>query len=102
MVDLSLDARCRNETNMSRAAYEIRAVGSVPPDLLEDYVGASVTHEPAGSTIRLVLADEAQLHGVLEALRRSGFDLIEMHREPHLDDPAQVDPRHPDTTLPEP
>lgn len=67
---------------MSRAAYQIRAAGIVPPELLEDFVGVQVTHEPAGSTIRVVLADEAELHGVLDALSRRGFELIDMHREP--------------------
>ena len=67
---------------MSRAAYEIHAVGCVPPDVLEDFAGVTVTHQPAGSTIRADLADEAELHGVLDALRRGGFELVDMHREP--------------------
>lgn len=85
-----MDASRRNETNMSRAAYEIRAVGSVPPDVLEDFAGITVTYQPAGSTIRADLADEAELHGVLDALRRGGFELIEMHRAPPFD-PADPD-----------
>lgn len=70
---------------MTRAAFEIRAVGSVPLDILEDFAGTTVTHEPAGSTIRVDLADESELHGVLDALRRAGFELIDMHRAPHFD-----------------
>lgn len=73
---------------MSRAAYEIHAIGSVPPDLLEDFSDVTVTHDPAGSTIRLALADEAELHGVLDALRRSGFELTDMQREPRFGHPA--------------
>lgn len=66
---------------MSRAEYQIRAVGSVPPTVLEDFVGVTVTHEPAGSIINAQLADEAELHGLLDALRRGGFDLVDVHRQ---------------------
>lgn len=73
---------------MSRAAYEIRALGNVPPDVLEDFAGVSVTHQPAGTTIHADLADEAELHGVLDALRRGGFELIEVHKDAPFDDPT--------------
>lgn len=66
---------------MSGAAYRIRVVGSVPADVLEDFGGVSVTHEPAGSTIRAEVVDDAQLHGVLDALRRGGFELVDVHRD---------------------
>ena len=71
---------------MSRAAYEIRAVGDVPARVLQDFEGVTVTADPVGSTIRADLADEAELHGVLDALRRGGFDLVEVRREPDYDD----------------
>lgn len=85
---------------MSSAAYEIRAVGSVPPDVLEDFAGITVTHEPAGSTIRVVLADESELHGVLDALRRGGFELVEMHRDAQFGvaDPPDAHPHDQDET----
>ena len=70
---------------MSRATYEIRAVGNVPPELLEDFAGVRVAADPAGTTIRADLADEAELHGLLDALRREGFALVEVHREPAFD-----------------
>ena len=66
---------------MSRAAYEIRAAGEVPPRLLEDFAGVTVTPDPIGTTIRADLADEAELHGVLDALRREGFALMDVHRD---------------------
>lgn len=67
---------------MSRAAYEIRAVGEVPRRVLEDFERVTLTTDPAGSTIHVDLADEAELHGVLDALRREGFVLAEVRREP--------------------
>jgi hypothetical protein len=70
---------------VSRATYEIRAVGNVPRELLEDFSGVRVATDPAGTTIRADLADEAELHGLLDALRREGFALVEVHREPAFD-----------------
>jgi hypothetical protein len=66
---------------MSRAAYEIRAVGEVPRAILEDFEGVTVSIDPAGTTIHALLADEAELHGLLDALRRGGFLLVDVHRE---------------------
>ena len=66
---------------MARAAYEIHAVGEVPSRVLEDFEGVTVTIDVAGSTIRADLADEAELHGVLDALHRGGFDLVDVRRE---------------------
>ena len=67
---------------MSRSAFEIRAVGDVPPDLLEDFEGATVSVDPGGSTIHVVLGDDAELHGLLAALSRAGHPLVDVHREP--------------------
>lgn len=70
---------------MTRAAYEIRAVGEVPAELLEDFAGVTVSLDVAGSTIHAELADEAELHGVLDALRREGFPLLDVRRETDYD-----------------
>lgn len=69
---------------MSRAAYEIRAVGEVPRELLDDFEGMTVSVDPAGSTIHVVLGDEAELHGLIEALIREGFLVVDVHREPDI------------------
>ena len=66
---------------MSRAAYEIRAVGEVPRGVLEDFEGVTVSIDPAGTTIHATLADEAELHGLLDALSRGGFVLVDVRRE---------------------
>ena len=58
---------------MSRAAYEIRAAGEVPARLLEDFAGVTVTVDPVGTTIHADLADEAELHGLLDALTPRGL-----------------------------
>ena len=76
--------RRRIETLMSRAAYEIRAAGEVPAQLLDDFVGVTVVVDPVGTTIHADLADEAELHGLLDALRREGFPLIDVRRDPSV------------------
>jgi len=82
---------------MSRAAYEIRAVGEVPRSMVEDFEGVTVSINPAGSTIHALLADEAELHGLLSALSRAGFVLVDVIRE-SVDDI----PEDPDATDPPP
>ena len=66
---------------MSRAAYEIHAAGEVPLDMLEDFAGVSVSIDPAGTTIHALLADESELHGLLDVLSRGGFQLLDVRRE---------------------
>jgi hypothetical protein len=70
---------------MSRSAYEIRAVGEVPPDMMDDFEGATVSRDPGGFTIHVVLADDAELHGLLAALNRQGLALIDVRREPAVE-----------------
>lgn len=67
---------------MARAAYEIRAVGDEPPDFVADFAGATVSMDPGGFTIRVVLGDDAELHGLLAALSREGYALVDVRREP--------------------
>ena len=83
---------------MSRAAYEIRAAGEVPSRLLEDFAGVTVAVDPVGTTIRADLADEAELHGLLDALRREGFALMDVRRDPLSDLPGgpKAEPDLPD------
>ena len=66
---------------MSRVAYEIRVVGEVPPRLLEDFDTITVSADPAGATVRADLADQAELHGLLDALRRDGLTLVDVRRD---------------------
>ena len=39
---------------------------------------------PGGSTIHVVLGDEAELHGLLAALNREGYALVDVRREPEV------------------
>ena len=66
---------------MSRAAYEIRVTGELPPRLSEDFERVTVSADSAGATLHADLIDQAELHGLLEALRRDGLVLVEVRRE---------------------
>lgn len=70
---------------MSRAAYEIHVVGQVPARLLEDFEKLTVSPDPAGATLHADLADQAELHGLLDALRRDGLTLVDVRREQPYD-----------------
>ena len=67
---------------MSRVAYRIRVAGAVPPRFFEDFSRVSVADDEAGTTLRADLTDMAELHGLLDALRRDGLVLVEVRREP--------------------
>lgn len=75
---------------MAKAAYEIRVAGDVAPRLLDDFDGVTVQADPASTTMHAVLADEAELQGLLEALRRQGLVLLDVRREQA--DPLPGDP----------
>ena len=76
---------------MTRIAYEIRVEGDLPPRLLEDFDSITILADPAGTIMRAYLTDEAELHGILDALRRGGLVLLDVRREQESassDDPA--------------
>jgi hypothetical protein len=66
---------------MSRVAYRIRVAGAVPPRFFEDFSRVSVADDEAGTTLHADLTDMAELHGLLDALRRDGLVLVEVRRE---------------------
>lgn len=76
---------------MSRVAYQIRVVGAVPARLLEDFTQVTVSLDHVGTTLRADLSDQAELHGLLDALRRTGLELVEVRREPVIE-PENVEP----------
>lgn len=70
---------------MTRIAFEIRVEGALPDRLLEDFDSLSIVADPAGTTMRASLSDEAELHGILDALRRGGVVLVDVRREQESD-----------------
>ena len=66
---------------MSRAVYEIRVSGTVSSRVTDDFDLVTMSVDPVGTTMRAVVIDEAELHGILDALRRDGLVLIDVRRE---------------------
>jgi hypothetical protein len=70
---------------MSRRV-EIRIRGTVPGEVAER-LGLQATVEPVADTVlRGALADRPALHGVLDRLRASGHELVEVRRLPDRDE----------------
>jgi hypothetical protein len=74
-------------TGADEAAYmpkrvEIRIRGTVPGEVAER-LGLQATFEPAADTVlRGAIVDRPALHGVLDRLRASGHELVEVRRLP--------------------
>jgi hypothetical protein len=66
---------------MSRVVYQIRVVGVVPGRLFEDFERVAVSVDQVGTILRADITDQAELHGLLAALRRDGLELVEVRRE---------------------
>jgi hypothetical protein len=66
---------------MSRVAYQIRVAGELPERFFEDFSRVMVAVDPVGTTLRADLTDQAELNGLLDALRREGLVLLEVRRE---------------------
>jgi hypothetical protein len=65
---------------------EIRIRGTVPGEVAER-LGLQATSGPVAETVlRGPLADRPALHGVLDRLRTSGHELIEVRRLPDRDE----------------
>jgi hypothetical protein len=79
---------------MSRAVYEIRVAGRVPSRIADDFDLVTMSVDPVGTTMRAAVMDEAELHGVLDALRREGLVLVDVRRELAFDtsEPPQSAP----------
>jgi hypothetical protein len=64
---------------------EIRIRGTVPGEVAER-LGLQATFEPVADTVlRGAIADRPALHGVLDRLRASGHELVEVRRLPDRD-----------------
>ena len=69
---------------MSRRV-EIRIRGTVPAGVAER-LGLKATVEPVETVLRGAIVDRPALHGVLDRLRTSGHELVEVRRLPDRDE----------------
>ncbi len=65
---------------MTALDYEIRVVGSVPDDVLEEIGDVRVAVLPVGTILRGTLVDQAALHGVINRLQGLGIELLEVRK----------------------
>ena len=92
---------------MPRVVYQIRVAGAVPNRLLEDFSGVEIAADPIGTTLHADLTDQAELSGLLAALRRAGIVLLEVRREQAFEtekdsaaeDEADSDGQRPSTSV---
>lgn len=70
---------------MSRVVYQIRVAGTLPERFFEDFPEVVIAVDPVGTTLQADLADQAELNGLLDALRRDGLVLLEVRREQMFD-----------------
>jgi len=65
---------------MSKAAYEIRVLGEVPPKVFDDFERVTVAVDPMETALHAELVDEAELQGILDTIRRCGLVLVDVRR----------------------
>jgi hypothetical protein len=65
---------------MPKAAYEIRVLGEIPPRVLDDYERVTSSIDPLETTLRAESVDEAELQGILDAIRRCELVLMDVRR----------------------
>jgi hypothetical protein len=65
---------------MAQAAYEIRVLGEIPPQVFDDFDHVTVAVDPMETTLRAELVDDAGLQGILDAIRRAGLVLVDVRR----------------------
>jgi hypothetical protein len=70
---------------MTKAAYEIRVLGEIPRRVFDDFERVTVSIDPLETALRAELIDEAELQGILDAIRRAGLVLVEVRREQQPD-----------------
>ena len=65
---------------MLAKAFEIRVLGSVPTEIIEDFEYLSAVVIPTETVLRGVLPDQAALYGVLMRLQALGLELTEVRQ----------------------
>jgi hypothetical protein len=63
-----------------KASYEIRIRGRVGSSLLATFDEMEAAIRPAETVLRGPVADQAQLHGLLERIQLLGLELIEIRQ----------------------
>lgn len=73
---------------MRSSYYEIRIVGTVPPEALLDFEQLTASLEPVETVLQGPLPDQAALQGLLARLEIFGTRLVGLRLLPHRGPPA--------------
>jgi hypothetical protein len=65
---------------MTGLDYEIRVMGVIPDEVLEEIENVRATIQPVGTILRGTVVDQAALHGVINRLQGLGLELVEVRR----------------------
>ncbi len=65
---------------MSSSDYEIRVVGTLPPEALLDFDELTAVVEPVETVLHGPIQDQAALHGLLARLETFGLQIVEVRR----------------------
>jgi hypothetical protein len=65
---------------MSGPTYEVRVVGPLSPDVLEDLPDVEVAAQEVRTVVSGHFEDQAALYGFLQRLRDLGLDVVEVRR----------------------
>jgi len=63
---------------VARIVYELRVSGDIPPDLLSEFDGMTVTVAPAETVLYGPLPDQSALFGLLTRIDALGLRLVEV------------------------
>jgi hypothetical protein len=63
---------------MVGTTYEVRIVGRVPDEILQELGEVTVTEQETRTLVTGDFTDQAALHGFLQRLRAYGLELVEM------------------------
>ena len=74
---------------MSSSDYEIRVVGTLPPEALLDFDDLTAVVEPVETVLHGPIRDQAALHGLLARLETFGLQVVEVRRLHGRGKPAQ-------------
>jgi hypothetical protein len=80
---------------MGSRVYEVRVLGKVPPEVLQEIGVLGLDVEPPLTILRTEPTDQSGLQGLLQQLRNLGLDLLEVRSRPSEDGVEVLAPEDP-------
>jgi hypothetical protein len=80
--EVASPAWLRSSSAVARVSYEIRIRGKVGDSVLASFEDMEAGVRPAETVLTGTIADQAQLHGLLERIQLLGLELVEVRQVP--------------------